>query len=203
MIVSTKHRFVFLANRKCASSSLVNALRPHASVIAEADARLRHTNFRQYRSLVVPWLEACTSEAVREYRVFALYREPTEWLSSWFRFRRMLRDEGADNTGNSLPPELTWEAFLEACCSEPRPDYATVGSQADFVQDESGSVGPDALFAYDKVDELVDALSAQVRRRIVLPNFNVSPAADYEITEQHYRYCRSSLSCEYDVYDTL
>lgn len=203
MIISTKYRFVFLANRKCASSSIVHALRPFANAIAESDPRLRHTNFKAYKQFIEPWLQSVADDTT-DYKVYALFREPVEWLCSWYRFRH--RPEISDHANPQYleyTGGVSWDNFLDQCFSASPPTFAMVGNQFNFVADAEGNIGPNSLYRYDCISRLVDDLSDRVGKRIDLPRLNESIDLPLVITPEHYVFCRERMAADYGIYDSL
>ena len=204
MIVSTKHRFVFLSNRKCASSSLVHSLQKHSGMIAQTDQRLRHTNFREYRDHIKPWLEARTGENTDDYKIYCLFREPTEWLFSWYRFRQRkeispeVQPDHWEYTGN-----MTWQDFLDGYFTDPRPKFARVGTQANFVMDGKGHIGPNALYAFDRMPEMIADIEDRIGEELDIVEYNVSPKTTTALTPEDYAYCKERLKRDYAVYNSL
>ncbi len=202
MIISLKGSFVLLSNRKCASTSLVHTLEPYATLLAKEPV-LRHTNFSGYKKYVEPWLAGLGRVRLDRFRVYCLFREPTEWLFSWYAFRQrkdvspeVIKGHG-EYTGH-----ITWRDFLEAYFSPTRPSYARVGRQIDFVT-VNGIVGDDLkIFPYEHIHRLVRELSHRLEVELVLATHNISPKISEEVRATDYQRCRSLLKEEYALYDS-
>ncbi len=175
MQVSLKHRFVFLCTPKCASNSIEDMLRPYIDIDLQGAPSVRHTNVRQYRQYILPYLSAVAPETPIE--TFALVREPISWLYSWYRFRARSALRAQDHVNSTA--HVSFGEFVEAYLADPQPEFARVGSQAEFLLDEEGRPGVDHMYAYENVQGLVDALSVRTGRTLTLRSINVSPAKVY------------------------
>lgn len=200
MLVSTQHRFVFLANHKCASSSIAAALGPYCNLFAERDYRLRHANFAHYQQFILPFLEAMVGAEVREYKVYCLFREPVDWLFSWYRFRMReeLVSEQMKYTGN-----IDWRVFMEEAFKERAAPYANLPAQHRFVKGLDGTADGLTIFRYDEIDLFVDALTRQIGEPLKIYNWNVSPVLDFRPSEKDRKRCRDELVEDYAVYDVV
>ena len=91
MLVSLKHKLVLLAMPKCASTALEAALAPHVDVVISRNPAAKHTPFRKYDRFLRRYFETYTEGPLE---VVSLFREPVDWLRSWWRYRS--RDGLAD-----------------------------------------------------------------------------------------------------------
>jgi hypothetical protein len=175
MQVSLKHGFVFLCTPKCASNSIEDMLRPYVDLDFQGAPSVRHTNVRLYRRYVLPYLSTVAPDVHVE--TFALVREPVSWLHSWYRFRARsaLREQKHPNS----TAHVSFAEFITAYLSDPQPEFAKVGSQADFLLDEDGRTGVDRLYAYENIQGLVDDLASRMDRSLTLRAINVSPGKVY------------------------
>ena len=124
-------------------------------------------------------------------------REPTDWLGSWYRYRQ--RDEA--DAGKSTRG-MSFDEFVRAWCSDPRPDFADVGSQAKFLRPRQG-VGVDRLFRYEEIDGFVRFLEDRLDCEITLPRLNVSPAGTTELTPATAALLREVAAEDFALYATL
>ena len=176
MQISLKHRFAFFCTPKCASNSIEAMLRPHVDVDLQGSPQVRHTNVTQYRRYLAPYLAEVAPDATVE--TVALVREPVSWLYSWYRFRA--RSELRVKKHVNSTSHVSFEEFLAAYLDEPQPEFARVGSQADFLLDENGRQGVDHLFAYENVEVLVDWFAGRIGIPMSLRAINVSPVRVYK-----------------------
>lgn len=204
MLVSTEHKFVFLSNRKCASSSLVHSLKPYCSVVFESDQRVRHTNFKEYRKYILPFLKHKVGDEVKGYDVFCLFREPTDWLHSWYRFR----------TRSAVSPEVTpghweyaghrtWPEFMADCFKWNSPRYAVRTRQWKFVTAKNRKVDGITLVRYDDIDAFTKLIGERVGQEIDVVRWNVSPKADSGPSDDDRLTCRKNMARDYEIYDAI
>lgn len=166
MLVFWDQRLAFLATPKTGSTAIAMALESLAAVSIQRPPLLKHTAVRRYRRFIGPYLATASGEA---FTVVALMREPRDWLASWYRFRRREGTEPAKSTA-----AMDFDAFVRGWCSDPRPEFAHVGSQADFLRPRNGQ-GVDRLFRYEEIDSFVRFLEDRLDCAIELPRVNVSP----------------------------
>ena len=194
MQVSLKHRFVFLCTPKCASNSIEAMLRPYVDLDLQGSPSVRHTNVRQFRRYLEPYLVAVAPDT--EFETVALVREPVSWLYSWYRFRA--RNALRTQKHIHCTSHVTFGEFVEAYLANPQPAFARVGTQSQFLTDDEGNLGVDHLFTYEKVQVLVTFFSKRLGVRLALRAINESPARVYrsnvlENADALYRRLRSRL----------
>jgi hypothetical protein len=204
MLLFTKHKFVILSNRKCASTSLMHSLGEYADGTLFRDFRIRHTNYREYKNLIEPFLRHKIGDEVDEYDVYSLFREPTDWLHSWYRFRKRpaIAEAGTEKhkryTGN-----VDWREFLRASVEETGESYAMATRQHQFVRGASKSeVGP-TLVRYDDLNAFFEMILDRIGRKRSLDQRNVSPALNEGPSDDDRAYCRSHLARDYQLYDGI
>ena len=205
MLVSTQHKFVLLSNTKCGSTSLVHSLADHVQGVFHTDHRLRHTNFRVYRSKFLPFLREQIGDEADDLEVLCLMREPLDWLTSWYRFRARaeLADPGHPRHGE-YTGGMSWADFLEGYIGIPfekRPPWAKVGTQADFIVGEHDRAEGITLFRYEDFAALVDYLQHKVGAKLDILEWNVSPKMDVEPTgKDHLDLLSIIFHKDYDIY---
>ncbi|MFN3992320.1 MAG: hypothetical protein ACK4IU_05365 [Tabrizicola flagellatus] len=194
MLVFWEQRLAFLATPKTGSTAIAAALESLAAVSIQRPPLLKHTTVHRYRRFIGPYLEAASKDS---FTLVALMREPTDWLGSWYRFRQ--RDEA--DAGKSTRG-MSFDEFVRAWCSDPRPDFADVGSQAKFLRPRQG-VGVDRLFRYEEIDGFVRFLEDRLECEITLPRLNVSPAGTTELTPATAALLREVAAEDFALYATL
>jgi hypothetical protein len=97
---------------------------------------------------------------------------------------------------------MTFDAFVRAWCSDPRPDFADVGSQERFLRPRQG-VGVDRLFRYEEIETFVTFLEDRLGCEIILPRLNVSPAGATELTPETRALLQDVAADDYAMYETL
>lgn len=175
MLVSQKHGFVFFCMPKCASNSIERMLKPYCEIHLTGTPRVRHTNVRNFRQFIQPYLSHVGG--VEELESICLVREPISWLNSWYRFRA--RYELRSERRPYSTAHISFEDFIRSYLARPRPAYAEIGTQYDFVRDVDGRCGVDRLFAYDDIDEVVAFFSTRLERHLSIRALNVSPEKIY------------------------
>jgi hypothetical protein len=194
MLVFWEERLAFLATPKTGSTAIAAALESLAAVSIQRPPLLKHTTVHRYRRFIGPYLEAASKDT---FTVVALMREPRDWLGSWYRYRQREGTEPSKSTKG-----MTFDAFVRAWCSEPRPDFADVGSQERFLRPRQG-VGVDRLFRYEEIGTFVDFLEDRLGCEIVLPRLNVSPHGATDLSPQTLALLRDAAAEDYAMYETL
>lgn len=198
MLVFWEQRLAFLATPKTGSTAIAAALESLAAVSIQRPPLLKHTTVHRYRRFVGPYLEAASKD---EFTLVALMREPKDWLGSWYRFRQRDEVESAKSTKG-----MTFDAFVQAWCQDPRPDFADVGSQGRFLrprQDKGVERGVDRLFRYEDIGTFVQFLEDRLGCEIILPRLNVSPPGATELSAETGALLRVAAAEDYALYATL
>jgi hypothetical protein len=195
MLVFYDQRLVILATPKTGSTALAAALESLAQVSIQRPAVLKHTNVHRYHRFVGPYLAAASG---KPFTVVALMREPRDWLGSWYRYRQ--RDDVTDRARQTHA--MSFDAFVSAWCADPRPDFASVGSQARFLAPSNGT-RVDHLFRYEAIEGFVDFLEDRLNCEIVLPRLNVSPLAELNLSPATEARLRDAAAADYALYDAL
>ncbi len=129
----------------------------------------------------------------------AAFREPMDWLGSWYRYRARTELIGKPNSTHNL----SFDQFIEAYLQDNQPAYANVGNQAKFVSDKNGQVGMTHLFRYDRMDMMVDFLSNRLKKQITLPKTNVSPKMEFSLSPDLHRELQKTYKTDFDIYETI
>lgn len=195
MLVFWESRLVFLATPKTGSTSLASALESLAAVSIQRPPLLKHTTVHRYRRFFGPYLEAASKA---DWTVVAMMREPRDWLNSWYRFR--MRDE--QNDPKKSTKGISFDAFVQAWCSDERPEFADVGSQAKFLRPRQGQ-GVDRLFRYEDIAHFVAFLEERMGCEIILPRMNVSPAGESHLSPETEALLREKAAEDYALYNAI
>lgn len=177
MLVFWEQRLVFLATPKTGSTAIAAALESLAAVSIQRPPALKHTNARRFHRFVAPYLRTASQD--EDWTVVALMREPRDWLGSWYRYRMREGQRALEKSTR----DLTFEAFVQAWCTSPQPEFANVGSQAQFLRTGPHG-GLDRLFRYEDIGSLVTFLEDCLDCEIVLPRLNVSPEGETELSDE-------------------
>ncbi len=176
MLVFWAQKLVIFSVPKTGSSAIDAALAPHADIAISSPPVLKHMPVYRFNRFMTPLFEVVNSG---EFERFALVREPIDWLGSWYKYRSRPQLDGQDkSTAN-----VSFDDFvLEARKGKPAP-FANVGSQARFMGGGVGPDGVDHLFQYEQMDVAVAFLEDRLQRKIALPQKNVSPQRDLELSD--------------------
>lgn len=196
MLVFWEQRLVFLATPKTGSTAIAAALEPLAAVSIQRPPALKHTNARRFHRFVAPYLRTASQD--ENWSVVALMREPRDWLGSWYRYRMR---EGQRALEKSTK-DLTFDAFVRAWCGTVRPEFANVGSQAQFLR-AGPHGGVDHLFRYEDIDTFVAFLEDRLDCEIVLPRLNVSPEGETRLDEQTAAMLHQAAAEDFALYESL
>ena len=198
MLVFWEERLAFLATPKTGSTAIAAALESLAAVSIQRPPLLKHTTVHRYRRFIGPYLEAASKA---EFTLVALMREPKDWLGSWYRYRQRDRTLPEQSTKG-----MSFDAFVQAWCQDPRPEFANVGSQARFLRarkENGGEKGVDRLFRYEEIDQFVHFLEDRLGCEIILPRLNVSPPGATELSPETEALLRKVAAEDFALYQSL
>jgi hypothetical protein len=194
MLVFWDQRLAFLATPKTGSTAIAAALESLAAVSIQRPPLLKHTTVRRFRRFVGPYLETASND---QFTLVALMREPRDWLGSWYRYRQREETDPAKSTAG-----ISFDDFVRAWCSDPKPKWADVGSQALFLRPRQGK-GVDRLFRYEEIDRFVDFLEDRLGCEVILPRLNVSPVGATDLTPETEALLRDVAAEDFQLYQTL
>lgn len=204
MIAIPQHGLVFLAMTKCASTAIEDELSNDGLIITRKNPSLKHMTYRGFKRHLAPMLRR-HGYPRRSYEVVSLFREPIEWLHSWYRYRA--RGELARATGprqRNYSGNVTFAEFCDAYMQSSAPYATGIGRQANFVRSKQETVGVDRLFRYEELPGFVDYLAEKLGRPIELQPLNVSSRKQkLQIPRELHDGLRAHLATEYFIYETL
>ena len=167
MLISVSKRFIFVANTKTASTSIENALLPHADIIASGTPERRHMQLQQALSNY-PYLFNHPDHARQKFFKFGVMRDPIDWIYSWFRYRK------GNAVQSPLPQNLTFEAFWRL------QDWNIVRMngrkhlQLQAFQGRKGNILSDMIIPYHRITEIYPDVARLLDVDPKLPRHNVS-----------------------------
>jgi hypothetical protein len=195
MLVFWDQRLAFVATPKTGSTAIATALESYASVSIQRPPVLKHTTVMRYHRFMGPYLQVASGH---EFELCAVMREPRDWLASWYRYRQ--REDLGDLTRSTR--EISFDTFVRGWCQDPAPDYAAVGSQAQFFKPRNGK-GVDHLFRYDQMDRLIGFLETRLKVKIDLPRVNVSPSAPVDLSPETERLLQNRARTDFEIYNSI
>lgn len=196
MLVSLKCDLAILALPKTGSTTITQALRPHCDIVLDGHPSFKHLGLGGYHRLLGRRLAAIGKA---DLPTFCLFREPLDWLGSWYRYRRR-GDHGQPGQDTSA---VSFEQFVQAWLSERPPEYARLGWPSRFVAGADGAPGVTFLFRYENFGAARDFLEGRFRRKFDLSPSNVSPAHNLALTPATRDKARDALAAEYAIWNAL
>lgn len=199
MLVAPRHGFVFLAVPKTGSTSIEHAFREHTDLASQGHPLFKHTKYTTFQRFLQPFL-ASKGFPRGSYEVVCLFREPIDWLSSWWRYRS--REELANPSRpahRNYTGDVSFEQFVEAYMKGEE-QFARVGRPSEFVQAHPGQAGVDRIFRYERLDLLVEYLCEKVGNDVEVGTSNVSPKLSHSLSEEVEEELRTFLEPEYRIY---
>jgi hypothetical protein len=155
---------------KCGSTSLEAALAPYHEEVPGGPFP-KHFNVQKFDRFVQPGLESQGFDR-DDYEVVSLFREPVEWLASWWRYRQ--RPSLARKRPERFTGGMSFEEFADRFLAR---DFGVIqfrGHPAHFVSAASGEVGVDRIFALDRPEAWVPWLSERVGTPLRIESMNRS-----------------------------
>jgi hypothetical protein len=196
MLLAPSHGFVFIAIPKTGTSAIETAFRPHAQVAPQGIPAIKHTTYVEFQRFLQPFL-ANKGFPRDSYEVVCVFREPIDWLSSWWRYRS--REKLADPSSprhHRYTGDVSFEqfarAYMEGNSGESR--------QSRFVRARREHAEVDRIFRYDRLDLLVDFLCEKIGEDVQVGIKNVSPERPFSLSEECERELQEFLRLEYRIY---
>jgi hypothetical protein len=192
--------FVFLATTKSGSTSIETAFMRHSQMILQKPPAIKHTTYAGFQRFLQPFLNS-KGFPRESYEVVCVFREPIDWLSSWWRYRsREKLANPRDPKHRNYTGEVSFEHFARAYM-EGSERFANVGRPSRFVRPRSGQAEMDRIFRYDRLDLLVDFLCEKVGEEVEVGSANTSPDRSFYLSEECEIQLREFFAPEYRIYE--
>lgn len=194
MLVSFRHRFVFIAVPKCGTTALEAALRPHMPTRLAGPPGVKHAGLRDFDTYLRPLF---AEKGFDDFTTVGAVREPIDWLMSWWRYR----SDTEFRKNNKYAGHVTFPEFVDAYLSPEPPVFANLHLRHPSELLTHDGRRADEIFRYENIDGMVAWLSERLgvelqpptRNQSIRPRVDVSPAlrdrlrkalaADYELWE--------------------
>ncbi|MDT0684109.1 gamma-glutamyl kinase [Roseicyclus sp. F158] len=194
MVIFWDAGLVLLAVPKTGTQALEEAFSQRADIVFRHPPLTKHMPLGWFRRKILPLF---APEDQARLKSVAVIREPVDWLGSWYRYRTRGDILGTPNSTAGMD----FATFAEGYLSDAQPSYATVGSQGRFLQDNRGRIAVDHLFAYERMDELLDFLEDRVGLAGVTPPIrNASPERPLDLPDQLRKRLRESLAFDIELH---
>lgn len=194
MLVFWKQRLVLLAVPKTGTSALEKTLAARADIAVLDPPELKHAPIYRYNRFFRPMFEKPCKTF--DMQTMAMVREPVSWLGSWYRYRRRPFNKGRATATH----DISFDEFVQAYCESKPVAYANVGSQARFLEPQNGA-GVDHLFRYEDQSGWHGFLENRLAMTIELPQVNVSPQMQLQLTPQTESRLKTVRSEEFELYE--
>jgi hypothetical protein len=148
LLISLRHRFVFVATLKTASSTIEHVLRPYCEIAVEEARFDKHLSFAGIEQRF-PWIYGFVPR--EEFRIFAVMREPCSFLVSLYNAHRA---KSFAVNREIYTGDLSFPEFLETWSAR---DSWQLRPQAERLLAPGGGLG---------VDFVID--HAELRRQLAL-----------------------------------
>jgi hypothetical protein len=192
--------FVFLATTKSGSTSIETAFMRHSQMILQKPPAIKHTTYAGFQRFLQPFLNS-KGFPRESYEVVCVFREPIDWLSSWWRYRsREKLANPTDPKHRNYTGDVSFEHFARAYM-EGSQRFAKVGRPSRFVRPRSGQAEMDRIFRYDRLDLLVDFLCEKVGEEVEVGSANTSPDRSFYLSEECEIQLREFFAPEYRIYE--
>ncbi|KIC42789.1 gamma-glutamyl kinase [Ruegeria sp. ANG-R] len=195
MLVFYEKRLALLSVPKTGSTAYQTALRDRADIVVSGPTDLKHANMRRYDRFFQTMFRKMFDT---EMDVMAIVREPVDWLGSWYRYRS--RPELANHPHSTR--NLSFEAFLNAYMQDPRPAFADVGCQTEFLLPRSNSAGVTHIFKYENQNKILEFLQKRLECSIDLPRENVSPDGPMDLSTETQQRFHSLHAAEFALHQS-
>ena len=175
MLAFVKERLVIINVSKCASTSMHTLLRSQADIVIGGGPKLKHLNFRESFGM----LEFLSSGKfdIKEFEFVSLFRNPAEWLYSWYcyRSRSELKNPLHPKHSNRVTDEMSFESFCSAYLQEgKKPRCVPSSHQFDLISDDNGLLGVDKCFSFHALGFFESWLSDRLKMKLTFPAKNSS-----------------------------
>ena len=172
----------------------------HSQMILRNPPAIKHTTYAGFQRFLQPFLNS-KGFPRESYEVVCVFREPIDWLSSWWRYRsREKLANPTDPKHRNYTGDVSFEQFARAYM-EGSEQFAQVGRPSRFVQPRQGQAEMDRIFRYDRVDLLVDYLCEKVGEEVEVGSVNTSPERSFSLSEECEIELREFFAPEYRVYE--
>lgn len=183
MLISHKHKFIFIHIYKNAGMSITTALMPLAANPIQLEAhralskyfnisRLDPTPYRLHRHMrASEVISKLGKDTFDSYFSFAVVRNPWDWLVSIYTYKYKTRH---DHHHDLIKDFSSFDEYIRWRCS------GKWVHQKDFIFDESGKQLVSFIGRFENLDEDFQYICSKIGASISLPKVNVSKTKPYQ-----------------------
>ncbi len=202
MMVSVPARLAFLAMPRAASSSIQTEISHKCDIVYAKPPAAKHMNYHIFSRKILPQLKFF---GIDELETVAVFREPLDWLHSWYCYRKMRwsKVSGAKQEQSFASQDISFNTFTEAYLQDNPPDFARVGQQSRFVSDDNGQCRIDHLFKFTNLIGLQSFLAARLQSEFLFLPTNVSKRIPLDLSPQLRHEIGQRFALDYDIYERI
>lgn len=166
MLISTKHKFCYIANTKVGSTSMESELKKISQIHLYGTPAIKHMSLQDLEHKIAPILLSKELN-IKSYYKFSVIREPVSWVISWFNYHSLKKFK---HEKQKYLGETSFEDYLEQVLSE-KIGYISKGQGWRFQSDRFKM---DKLICLENLDDEVKNLSEKFKVELELPKLNQS-----------------------------
>lgn len=200
MIVSTRYRFVFLDMPKCTFTAIEETIRPLCSIILQSE--IKQCNMRHYERFIEPLLKINHIDP-SGFTIYALFREPVDWLHSWWRYLSAEEIARPADRRRRRYGNLSFAQYVEQYIEKEVPALRGAGPQERVVIGQDGTTDRVKLFRYEDIAAFQSELETQIGRRLNIDDLNVLPTPDGDVGTEVADAIRAAIPRDFAVYDSI
>ena len=193
MLISLNKKLTFLAMPKAASTSIELALLPHCDIAFINNPRVKHIRYRRYKRFILPYID---QSGFGPLETTCLFREPIDWLFSWYRYRS--RDQIRSKPQSTV--SMTFDDFIRRYMDEDANVY-DIGRTSRFVIDHDGKPAVDHVYRYESLPAYTKFLEDRFEKKLDLEHLNQSPKRKFTLSAQLKAQLKEFLTPEYEIYE--
>jgi len=193
MLISLSKKLTFLAMPKAASTSIEKALQPYCDIVFQNNPRVKHIRYRRYNRFIVPYVE---KSGFGPLETTCLFREPTDWLFSWYKYRARPAINGKpQSTGGMTFDEFTARYIAEDIV------VSDIGRTSRFVAGPEGNPAVNHIFRFENLSTYIAFLEERFEQKLDVEHLNQSLQLDYTLSSERQAQLEQYLAPEYEIYE--
>lgn len=125
-----------------------------------------------------------------------LFREPTDWLFSWYKYRAR---ENIRSKPQSTA-DMDFDEFAARYIAQD-PLVFDIGRSSNFVSGPDGQPAVDQIFRFDRLDSFGGFLENRFEKKLEFEILNPSPEKPFSISASRRAELEQFLAPEFDIYE--
>jgi hypothetical protein len=167
MLISVRHKFLFVANTKAASTSIEAILGPYAEIAHPGGPHGKHLPLSRIRADYWFLFKTPVLPFSGFFR-FGVMRDPVDWILSWYRYRK------GNKVESPLPDSMTFEQFWRAGDWNIHMASGAPYGQSRIFVDADGAPMADMILPYPQLEAQLPPVLALLGVNARMPKLNVS-----------------------------